>query len=450
MSKIIVSRFILAIMILALTVPFVSNIAEPSYATNYLWDEDRQMDISQAYATGANDFICTIRASGGDYTTLTLWEAAIQSDFTAAASKVYTVSSMGTYNATDDGAGVTFTGGGTGTLKHINLTNKAYVITTAGVINTGTVTCASGRTFTISNTGSQISNSVAECYNDWLTTGLVDKVTIAGSTTSATHYIVVYAPSGQRHSGKLTTSGGNYTGFALKPTSGAIITVSNQYTILEGLIIDGMGGTYVAGVSMSYSTGNYLLIRNCIFYRTGHTSIAYVAFTGADYGYSTLYNNIFIQSAVSVSGTQNAGKYCKIYNCTIYDAYLNGGTSTSNVTDVRNTAVYYSGAANDYTNRFNLTTSTNNAGSDVTTPGSNALLNQDVATNYHFTRVTYDNNQDFHITSESDLINAGSDMSGTYTDDIDFVTRTGTFDIGADEYVAASTGFKRSFGIIIY
>jgi hypothetical protein len=439
---------VLVIAILTSSFYMQPTLVEPVVAKNYLWDEDRQMDISQAYATTSNDFVCTIRSSGGDYTNLTAWEAAIQSNLTSAASKIYAVSSYGTYNGTNDGLGVTFNGTGRGTLKHINLTNNAYVVLTNGTINAGIVTCDNGNTFTISNTGNQITNSVAECYNDWPSTGLADKLTIAGSTTSSTHYIVVYAPSGQRHAGTLTNSGGNYTGFALKPTSGPIITVSNTYTIIEGLILDGMGGTYISGLAMSYSTGNYLIFRNSIIYRTGHTSIAYVGFSGADYSFSTQYNNLYIQSAVSVSGVQNAGKYAKIYNCSVYGGYINGGTSTSNVTDVRNTLVYYS-SGNDYTNRFNLSNSTNNAGSDNTTPGGSALINQDVATNYHFTNVTYGNSQDFHITSDSDLINAGTDMSGTYTDDIDFTTRTDTFDIGADEYMSIMNRRPYSFGFIM-
>ncbi|MFH1522119.1 MAG: hypothetical protein ABIF18_04135, partial [archaeon] len=75
----------------------------------------------------ANDFVCTIRstigtgAGEGDYDKLSTWEAAINSDLTAATSEVFVVSDIGTYVAgTDDGDSVTFTGGGTGILVHIN------------------------------------------------------------------------------------------------------------------------------------------------------------------------------------------------------------------------------------------------------------------------------------------------------------------------------------------
>lgn len=46
---------------------------------------------------------------------------------------------------------------------------------------------------------------------------------------------------------------------------------------------------------------------------------------------------------------------------------------------------------------------------------------------------------DYHLSaSDTAAINAGTDLSSIFTTDIDGVTRTGTWDIGADEYVAAA------------
>jgi hypothetical protein len=45
--------------------------------------------------------------------------------------------------------------------------------------------------------------------------------------------------------------------------------------------------------------------------------------------------------------------------------------------------------------------------------------------------------EDLHLKEGSDAIDVGTDLSATFTDDIDGVTRSGTWDIGADEYVAA-------------
>ena len=48
---------------------------------------------------------------------------------------------------------------------------------------------------------------------------------------------------------------------------------------------------------------------------------------------------------------------------------------------------------------------------------------------------------DYHLAAtDTAAIDAGVDLSSTFTDDIDGVTRTGTWDIGADQYAAAATG----------
>ncbi|MBA4389247.1 MAG: hypothetical protein C0404_14835, partial [Verrucomicrobia bacterium] len=74
-------------------------------------------------ATGAKpqDFVCKIRASGGDYVNLNAWQTAIKSDLTASNSLLFLVSGPGSYSsATDDGMPVTFSGGATGVLRHVN------------------------------------------------------------------------------------------------------------------------------------------------------------------------------------------------------------------------------------------------------------------------------------------------------------------------------------------
>ena len=51
---------------------------------------------------------------------------------------------------------------------------------------------------------------------------------------------------------------------------------------------------------------------------------------------------------------------------------------------------------------------------------------------------------DYHLAAtDTAAIDAGVDLSSTFTDDIDGVTRTGTWDIGADQYAAATTGTSK-------
>ena len=57
----------------------------------------------------------------------------------------------------------------------------------------------------------------------------------------------------------------------------------------------------------------------------------------------------------------------------------------------------------------------------------------------NFTNVTA-GSEDLHLVTGSDLIDAGTDLSGTFTIDINGATRSGTWDVGPDEFVAAGGG----------
>lgn len=46
-------------------------------------------------------------------------------------------------------------------------------------------------------------------------------------------------------------------------------------------------------------------------------------------------------------------------------------------------------------------------------------------------------NGDYHLITGADIQDDGADLSGTFTDDIDYQTRSGSWDIGADEYQAS-------------
>ncbi len=235
-------------------------------------------------------FVCKIRAKGGDYATLSAWEAAMRSalvsttrnfkvasienvtakdhgqtvTFTGGAkgtlrsldknvavitavrgqpapgkvtlagghsfvvadlgtspdrSLIFTVKDRGTYAATDDGKSVTFTGGGTGKLRHVNGSDLAYLTECRGIIKPGAVTCASGHSFVAADSGHPIFSMVAECYNDW-TTGLTDSIkapgTDSGWVTDPLRCVVIRAAAGHGHKGKMKDAQGTFTGFTLK------------------------------------------------------------------------------------------------------------------------------------------------------------------------------------------------------------------------------------------
>ncbi|MBA4388584.1 MAG: hypothetical protein C0404_11420, partial [Verrucomicrobia bacterium] len=226
--------------------------------------------------TFGEDFICKIRSSlaTGDYTNLSSWAAAIRSDVTDVNSKVFPVSNRGTYNrATDDGAVVTFTGGGTGVLKHITIGNAAYVVGCGGTIQAGPVSCPSG-SFTISSSGRRIGGAVAECYNDW-PNGMPDVLTMAGWGGNAVNRARIVAPAAQRHTGKPFDGTGKFTGFAI---AGGMQL--NSPVDCVGLVVSGNVG-YV-GASVRFEKG--------IVYRGG--------VSGNDYPGGSMYmlNSLILKS----------------------------------------------------------------------------------------------------------------------------------------------------------
>ena len=184
-------------------------------------------------------FVCNIRSNGlpgRDYSTLSAWNAAIKSDLTSTQSLLFSVSSLGSYVTNDDGKAVTFTGGGTGTLKHISSGNIAYVTGCSGTIQTGTVTNkTTGHTFTIADTGNPIVTAVAQGYNDWPKSGLSDAATITGWTADQNHCVSIRPAPGQGHTGNLKNASTNYTGFTLK---GNLNAGAAAYTRIDKIAVD--------------------------------------------------------------------------------------------------------------------------------------------------------------------------------------------------------------------
>jgi hypothetical protein len=373
------------------------------------------------------DFVCKIRASGGDYTGVKAWDAAIACDITVSSTKVFTVSDRGTYVPGDDGHSVTFSGGGSGTLKHINTFDKALIVACSGTIDTGTVTCSgSGNTFEISDTGDQIGNAVASLYNDWpdgLNEYYIDLST--DWTTDPSHHIKLWTdPTLSGTEGPNRHNGTAESGFYFKYTAssyGIVMRVSN--VIVDGIeaqapnsspcwfynTSNGFTNTLKNSIlhnlnGLCYNTGAST-IENCIIYDFGST------------GYSVV-------------------RFAKVMNCSIYaDA---GVGSYSGQIIVRNAECYNvlcwnadSGVGyNDY---YQCTGGDYNVSSDDSAPGSHSLHAQTLSDIKW--ESTTSGSENLHLQPGSCARDTGIDLSAYFTNDIDGDTRTGTWDIGADEYV---------------
>jgi len=174
---------------------------------------------------------------------------------------------------------------------------------------------------------------VAECYDD---DGVLDdRVTVDGSTTSADYYIKITAPVGERHDG-------TDTGFTISPSSdGSVITISDNFVIVEYMNITGFSGAYVNAIYGSTDIiGSH--IRNNIIHDDEASwnygsAIEVACSDGAGY---KVYNNICYNLSESkwrgaISSYRTTGSPENyIYNNTVYDTsgysfYAENGDETS-------------------------------------------------------------------------------------------------------------------------
>ena len=123
-----------------------------------------------------------------------------------------------------------------------------------------------------------------------------------------------------------------------------------------------------------------------------------------------------------------------INNCTIYNCGEGFYTEVAEPTNIqiKNTISVGSVYGNDFRNYANLTAN-NNMSSDSTALGTNSLINKSASNQFIS---TLSGSEDLHLSGNSDAIDAGADLTGTVDGveyDIDGQLRAGLWDIGADE-----------------
>ena len=256
-----------------------------------------------------------------------------------------------------------------------------------------------------------------------------------GYTTSSSYYINITVPSAERHDGKWNT---NKYRLELSDWDSGLQNSAN-YTVVDGLQIS-MSHTLGAGYCIS-CPAEYITVKNCLLTRTATANRS----SGVNAAKNlTLINTILWRhtSGVSVSWTADGDNVSYIYNCTISDCTQYGIITDVGTHTVTNCAVFNTN--NDFANNNGTLTISYCASDDG--DGTNAVNISPGATeadDWADAFVDYANG-DFHVKdTNSVLYNAATDLSGTFTNDIDGDTRS-QWDIGADEYVAAATGSPRS------
>jgi hypothetical protein len=250
-------------------------------------------------------------------------------------------------------------------------------------------------------------------------------MTIDGYTTDADDYIEIFTPylttmvgTRQRHLGIWSTS---Y--YYMQPSDATAITVSDDYVRVYGLqfahnslSID-RALVYTASISSGHMIFGYNIFNGN---SDVHANGLYLNDNSATY---LAYNNI-VQDCDNGPGIYaNGAAGSLFYNNTV----VNGTTGiSSNGTSNTATNNLCGGNGIDFSGTFNGSSDYNAASDTTNTGGGNDQTEQSF---------TFVGGGDYHLQSgDSGAKDLGYDLSGTFTDDIDNQTRSGSWDIGADEY----------------
>lgn len=386
--------------------------------------------------TFTKEFVSTIRATGGDYTTLSGWEAALGTvDLTSAATKVF--SHGGITGTIPDNTAVTgATSGATGTAIHATSTQILIKSIGGTPFQSGEqIRVDVSNYVTSSDTGSG-AIAVAEAYNDW-PNALNDSVTISGETTDADNFILITVPAAHQHQGKLKDTASNYyRGFTLNPSSPTAIVLDNQqsYTRVEGVAIDGTNATAT----------------NFRLNGTSPLGMRLLSALGVD-GFS-LSGGAIVMNSLARDGTgkcfedtTGATTNYTVYNSTARGcAYGFHGNNTTTAITLKNCLASSNSTADFALTNTGAKSVTYSASSDATSDDFGTTTGDRVSQTFSFIDTT---NKDFHLApKDAGARNYGLDLlsDSTYPilKDIDNDVRPAvnpsdssdvSYDIGADE-----------------
>lgn len=275
----------------------------------------------------------------------------------------------------------------------------------------------------------------AEVY-DFTDTTAVD---INGWTTDATRYIRVYMAAANGHAGTWNTSKYNLT---VNTSSVHSLTIQENYVRIEGLQIAGIHADSQHGIDIS-NTGNAAssdirldriivsdcggtsTVLHCIKQNTGLLTVRN----------SVLYGNHAGDGFSAVGGTSN------LDNVTVGLVGRNGFENSFGAGTITLRNCYaHKGSGSCYDGTISRTTCAHS--SATVHAGSTASIAYSTA---NFTNVTA-GSENLHLVSgaSATLLTGGTDLSGTFTTDIDGETRS-DWSIGADEFIAATGNRRRRF-----
>ncbi|MCK5616969.1 hypothetical protein KAR91_84690, partial [Candidatus Pacearchaeota archaeon] len=391
-----------------------------------------------AYAQ--TEFVSTVAESGGDYSTLALWEAAIQCDLTAATTKVF--SHGGITGTIDDGAAVTgATSSATATEIHATST-QILLSGISGTFQSGEQVQVDGSNYvTISDAGDS-AIAVARITNSWSSADTT-AVTIDGWTASATNYIKIYTSGSARHNGVWSD-----TAYRIVLTDTMAINVYESYVTIDGLQISILGTANTQyGINLGSGVLYNVNISNNIMKDAGlATSRCGIGYSSATVDRQNIkaWNNIMYGFNKGMYfGSNNAGSGI-FYNNTFYGVDSGISNGNAGVIIAKNNIVQ--NVTDGFTGTFDDASDYNVSDvADDTTGGAN---------DQHTTTVTFrdPDNDDFRLSgADTSAYNAGTDLSAdtnlAFSTDIQGEARpAGAWDIGADERISSGAVVYYSVG----
>ena len=288
------------------------------------------------------------------------------------------------------------------------------------------------------NTGEKGDIKTSDEYIDFECKTFQDttSVTLDGWTTDAPNYIRIYTLSSDRHDGTWSTD--KYRLEAASASSGILIN-TEQYVRVEGIQIRNTqvspsGTASVYREIVIAGTNSDVRIEDCIF-RDGRFSVRLESIISGATVY--MFNNMIYGSTVGALATVHANTTLSSYSNALigvtYGIFNVLGTITAKNCYCKGTSAYSGTIAK-----------TTCASSD--TSGSAGLQNIAYDTN-NFIGIT-PGSENLHLPSGSALINVGTDTSGegaplNFTTDIDGDTRSGSWDVGPDQFISAGIAIFR-------
>ena len=260
------------------------------------------------------------------------------------------------------------------------------------------------------------------------TSAIVGNIT---TNTDATRYINIYTTGDARHAGVYSTS--KYT--LQIDTQSTQFEVGANYTRISGiqfLCVD--GATDLSPIGFISLDGSNSILYNSIVKSTAFSSRFSNIAIDVQAVNVLVYNNIIYDFVVNTDvaiSTNYSGSL--LYNNTIYGGVIGIDGNSADPILINNVT---RGCANGYINSAHATSDYNS--SDVDGDAPNATKDHHASPWYSAATADSDIfvdaiNRNLHLKAGCIFTREGYNLSSTFTDDIDFTTRGGQWDLGADQ-----------------